>query len=231
MAFLLVWFVNGSQVCAMSTGYTSETLPKDKQEELAVLYDVRLLTDEPKKEAIECFDVNERGFIAIGFSKASQSGSRTIAIYSDKGVFQYGYQFEAMGAFYVEWVSDNLVIHIMRGEKAITVNSIGEVEEIRTVLDTPESGRFQRKVLQATQKRINNGTYYMKNDMGILNLFAWNYSQLWHATADNNEVLLYDVNEDQFLKYIVGGIGICIFAGMLFLVVGREFVKLRKKEK
>ena len=64
--FLLLWIINGSQVSAMNSGYTSESIPKDKQVEIAASIDVRLLKAEPKKLAIECFDVNENGLNAIG---------------------------------------------------------------------------------------------------------------------------------------------------------------------
>ena len=212
----------------MNSGYTSESIPKDKQEEIATLIDVRLLTDEPKKMAIECFDVNEKGLIAIGFDRNNPFGRSTIAVYSDKGDFQYGYQFRTEGTYVFEWAGENVIIHIVRSDWAVLVNPNGEVEEIREVPPTPENGRFRRKVLEATKKQINNETYYLKNNMGILNLVATNYSQLWHKTPDNNEVLLYDVNDAQLMKKIVWSIGICLFAGLILHTVGKEFVKLRK---
>lgn len=228
--FLLIWFVNCFQVSAMNTGYTTETLSKDKQKEIAALLDVRLLTDEPEKRAIECFDVNEKGLVAMGFAKISQSGRRTIAVYSDKGDFQYGYQFKTNGAFYLEWAGDNVIIHIVRGDWVVSVNPVGNVEEIQIVPQTLENSRFRRNVIQAKEKQINDEIYYLKNDMGILNFVASDYSQLWHVTSEDNEILIYDVNDAHFLRKIVWLIGICLFVGMIFLGVRKEFVNLRTKK-
>ena len=228
--FLLLWIINGSQVSAMNSGYTSESIPKDKQVEIAASIDVRLLKAEPKKLAIECFDVNENGLIAIGSEGNNPFESNTISVYSDVGDFQYGYQFRTDGIFYLEWAGEDIIIHFVRGDWAVLVNSDGEVEEIREVPSTLEYDKFRRNVLKAKKKQINNRTYYLKNDMGILNLVATNYSQLWYKEPDNTEVLLYDVNAAQFRKKIVWSIGIFLFMGLVFYTVGREFVKLRKNE-
>lgn len=81
-----------------------------------------MLADEPPQKAIKCFSVNEEGLIAIG---CGNSENKTVCIYTNDGVFKYGYSFKCSGSFGIELDKSVLNIYLVRSDVAIAVNSTG----------------------------------------------------------------------------------------------------------
>ncbi len=65
--------------------------------------------------------------VAIG---CGNSESQTVCIYTNDGVFKYGYSFKCSGSFGIEFDKSVLNIYLVRSDVAIAVNSVGEVESV-----------------------------------------------------------------------------------------------------
>ncbi len=199
--FLLIWLINsGIDVLAMNTGFSTETLPKQDIEIFLNNINIFLLTDEPDKKAIECFDVKEDKTIAIGYSS---SDNKTISIYTDEGLFKYGYSFRCSGNFGIEWDNDELIIYFVRSDIALSVNALSEVKGIQKILNTTENNSYWNHNVFSPKRYVDGTEYTLKNDMGILNIFASSYSQLVTKNVNGKETIIYDVNTSQISSIIV----------------------------
>lgn len=203
----LIFLFCGNLVCfAMDAGFFTEPVSKEREQKINIsLYKI---DSEPEALAIRCFDVNEKGFIAIadkGMDKAY------ICIYTNKGDFQYGYQFETSGDFGFEWNGDNIFVYLVRGNLSIEISPFGEVLSIREIQNTSENRKYWDQVVFSRKKVVDGVTYVSKNDMGLLSVFAPD-TQLFMQDNMGNETLLYDVNEQEFAK-------IAIYAGLISIFI------------
>ncbi len=205
---------NTIMVQAMNSGFLlAEPSEKERNTFLGNV-EISMLTDEPSMKAIECFDVNEDGLIAIGHAS---SEAKTIAVYTQDGTFQYGYKFNAMGTFGVEWDEDKLMIYFVRSDIALCVNSTGKVESISKIQDTTENNSYWNNYVFSTKRSVGGTEYRIRNDMGILNLFASSYSRLIAVNPDGEETILYDVNTTQFIKMLVLFVGVIVWITLIIL--------------
>lgn len=69
----------------------------------------------------------------------------------------------------------------------------------------------------ATKRTNNNKTYEIRNDMGPLNIFSFNYSQLLITDQNGDVKIIYDVNSYQITKYII--IIIIIISIIVFIII------------
>lgn len=223
---LLLLLVNwGVEVLAMNTGFSTESLPKDDLNKFINNINIAMLSDEPQKKAIECFDVNENGMVAIG---CSDFEIKTVCIYTSDGDFQYGYSFECSGNFGVELVNSILYIYFVRSDVAIAVNPRGEVESILKIQNTSENNAYWNNCVFSNRRKIGDTEYTISNDMGIFNVFASSYSQLIVTNRNGEESIIYDVSSAQFSSMVVAFVGVVAFACLVLVVVIWQFVKLRR---
>lgn len=222
---LLLPIIGGVEVLAMSTSFSTELLPEDDMNTLLKNINISMLTDEPSRKTIQCFDVNEDGLIAIG---CSDSENKTVCVYTCDGVFQYGYSFKSSGSFGIEFDKSVVNIYLVRSDVAIAVNSVGEVDSILKIQNTSENNSYWNDSVFSTKRKVGDIEYFLKNDMGILNLFASSYSQLIIRNNYGEESIMYDVNSAQFLKMLVVVIGIIVFICIVTGVVIGEFIKLKR---
>ena len=62
--FLMVLLsATGLEAFAMTTGFSTELIPEEDIESFLESKELTLITEEPKKECIQCFSVNENGDI------------------------------------------------------------------------------------------------------------------------------------------------------------------------
>ena len=122
--FIFILFTNVMKVNAVNTGFKTNQFTSDEKN--IFISNINLLTidEEPVKKTITCFDVNSDQLIAIG---QNTSDRKTICIYSNEGVFQYGYTFNCSGDFGVEWDEENLNIYFVRSSVIVSVTPRGEV--------------------------------------------------------------------------------------------------------
>lgn len=221
VAFLLfLLIVSCADAFATSTQITTETLSEEKKEYVIEAININLFTQEPSKQAIWCFDVNENGLIAIGGKKANDD--KIVCIYTSDGVFQYGYTFEDSGTFGVELSENILTIYFVRGDTAVSVNPEGEVEDVVVIPMTSKNNSRWKDSVFSSEKEALGKTYTLKNDMGFFNNFTHNYSQLVITDNNGTETILYDVNSIQYVKY---AFGTCVTFGLVIF----GFVYMIKK--
>lgn len=222
LLFLLV--IGEIESSAMNTGFSTELLSEDHKNTLLKNVNLSMLAHEPPKKAIECFDVNEDGVIAIGWSS---SENKTVCIYTRDGVFQYGYSFKCSGKFGIELDKSVLNIYLIRSDIAIAVNSVGEVESILKIQNTSENNSYWNDCVFLTRRKIGDTEYFLENDMGILNLFTSSYSQLITINKNSGESIIYDVNSAQFSNMVVVVGGLIVFICLVVTVVIWQFIKLK----
>ena len=122
--FLIVVSISTIEVNAMHTGFEITELPSEEKELFISNINILSIDEEPAKKTIKCFDVNGDQLIAIG---QNTSNRKTICVYSNKGVFQYGYTFNCTGDFGVEWDEEKLNIYFVRSSVIVSVSPKGEV--------------------------------------------------------------------------------------------------------
>ena len=206
---------------AVNTDFSTEKLSEQDIQVILDNVNITLLTEEPVKQSIECFDVRADKTFAVGFSCLDDD---IIAVYNVKGDFEYGYTFKSSGDFYLEWDNDIINIYFVRGDIAVSVNAMGEVENTLKIQNTIENSSYWNK-MQSNKRNVGDTKYTLKNDMGILNLFASSYSQLVTENIDGEEMIIYDVNSSQFLNTVVLLVFALTFIGVLLLIV---FYNLKK---
>ena len=224
---LLILLITGEiEAFAMNTGFSTEELSEDQRNIFLKNIHLSMLADEPSKKAIECFDVNENGAIAIG---CSASDNKTVCIYTSDGNFQYGYSFECSGSFGIEMDKNNLIIYFVRSDIAIAIDPTGEVESILKIQSTSENNSYWNDSVFSTIRKVGDTEYRLKNDMGILNIVASSYSQLIVVNSAGEETILYDVNSSQLTKiatvYVLA-VGVFLIA---VLAIAWQFIKLKRR--
>ncbi|MBO5906578.1 MAG: hypothetical protein J6Q85_00295 [Clostridia bacterium] len=213
IVILMIWTsVAAVRVFAMTTGFSTEPIPEEEIESFLEAKELTLITDEPKKECIQCFSVNEDGDIAIGSKIFNR---KAVCIYDSNGEFQYGYSFKDSGSFGVEFHNDVLNIYFVRSDVALAVNPKGEVLDIAKIQDTTENGSYWRKSVNSSRKKLGDTEYIIRNDIGVLGLFATSYSQLVIKDVSGTENIIYDVSAMQRVSIIIG----IVHVVLLFFVV------------
>ena len=224
---MLVSVLNTTEVNAMNTGFQTVPFPAEKKETFIFNSNILLLTEEPEQKTITCFDVNRNGLIAVG-QYSMTWGRRTICIYSSEGVFQYGYTFDCSGSFYVEWDGENLNVYNVRSSVIFSLTSSGEIIEAFEVKDTVEDSIYINDFCLATQKMVDDTTYLVRNDIGILKWIAPSYSQIVVKDSSGAESIIYDVGSIQLLNMIATITIVFLFVFGVIAVVAWEFIKLRR---
>ena len=223
--FIFVIFTSAMKVNAMHTGFKTNELSSEEKNMFISNVNVLSIDEEPEKNPITCFDVNSNHLIAIG---QNSSDRKTICVYSNKGAFQYGYTFNCSGDFGVEWDEENLNIYFVRSSVIVSVTPKGEVLDAFEVQNTIENNSYVNHFVHATKREIDNYKYYIRNNMGLLNLFASSYSQIIVKDSTDTESIIYDIGSMQLTKTIVTISLICVFVFVSVAVVIWQFIKLRR---
>ena len=223
--FIFVIFTSAMKVNAMHTGFKTNELSSEEKDMFISNINVLSIDEEPVKKAITCFDVNSNHLIAVG---QNSSDRKTICVYSGEGDFQYGYTFNCSGDFGVEWDEENLNIFFVRSSVIVSVTPKGEVLDAFEVQNTIENNSYVNHFIHATKTEIDNYEYYIRNNMGLLNLFAPSYSQIIVKDSTGAESIIYDVSSMQLTKTIVTISLICVFVFVAVAVVIWQFIKLRR---
>lgn len=200
--FLFLFIVSQNfSAFAIYEAFNYESVSEEIQTNFINNINISLLSEEPKKQPIEVFDINKNGLIAIGNEHLDY---KTVCIYSDEGVFQYGYKFNCSGSFGVEWNENNINIYFVRSDISVEVDSSGNIKEVLKIQNNTQNNYYWNNVVFANKKELNNTVFSLENDMGILNLFSSDYSQLVKTDYTGDESIIYDVNSEKVIKtYLV----------------------------
>lgn len=226
--FLIAFLAVPFEVNALNTGF--ETMQKTTEEKNSFISNINLtlIHRAPPKKSIVCFNVNSVGTIAIG--QHASGRKQTVCVYSDEGVFQYGYAFNCSGAFGVEWDEENLNIYFVRSDVIVSVTSTGEILDVVEVKDTRPNNSYISDILYSTQRTVGDNEYIIRNDMGMLfEIFAPSYSQVVVIDATGSESIIYDAGHGNIIAMILSFV--VFFAGGLgtIIVVVRKAVRQSEK--
>lgn len=222
---LILLFIGETEASAVNTFFPTQSLPENDRKTLLENVNISMLADEPPQKAIKCFSVNEDGLIAIG---CGNSENKTVCIYTNDGVFKYGYSFKCSGSFGIELDKSVLNIYLVRSDVAIAVNSTGEVEGVLKIQNTSENNAYWNNCVFSTKREIGDTEYFLKNDMGIFNLFASSYSQLIVTNKNGEESIIYDVNSTHFSNVALAVAVVTMFICLAGAVVIWHFIKLKR---
>ena len=227
--FALLYVYTGSTgVFAMNTGFSMQTMKTEDQN--TFLSNIQLVKNEkePKKNSIECFDVNEDGLIAIGTSVSSDSSRKVVSVYDLSGDYKYGFDFNCHQSFGVEWDGNNLLIYFVRSDVAALVDEKGTILKLQEIENTTNNNSYWNHSVFSTQRTVGNYKYIIKNDMGLLNIFASSYSQLIAVDDQGNQKILYDVNNAQMARTIIMFIAVIMIVALAVSVIVSQFLKMRR---
>ena len=221
-------FIGMIEINAVNTGFQVNSKPINEKNTFISNANISLINEEPAKESIACFDVNDLGLVAIGQNKLEE---KTICVYSNDGSFQYGYTFNCTGSFGVEWDEKNLNIYFVRSDVIVSITPDGEILNVFEVQDTSENVSYNNHLLYSTEKTIGNYEYIIRNDMGVFNLIATSYSQVVVKDMVGTERVIYDVNAMQFSKMIATLVIILVVISVLLVVIGRICMRLMREHR
>lgn len=220
-----LFFNVGSTSFAFGSEFITDNLTIE--EETTFIKNIKLtqLINEPPKGPIKCFDVSKNGVVAIGTANMNK---KTIMIYDSNNNFKKGYEFYCDGNFGIEWDNNNLLVYFVRGDIAASINEMGKFDKLLKIRNTIDNNSYWNNEVFATVRSYNGCEYVIKNDMGILNIFASSYSQLVRIDNKGDEEILYDVNSEQINKYLLSLIGITVFVLIIFIITIFWFIKMQK---
>ena len=135
-AFLFLLSISTFPAYSMLNGFEIEPLTSTENKRIKSNTTFEHFDEEPAKDSIECFDVNESGEIAIGSESHS---SKIISIYSTDGVFLYALEFETEGGFGLEWQDNGLNVYFVRGAIGINIDPQGNILDVFAIKDTMEN--------------------------------------------------------------------------------------------
>lgn len=177
--------------------------PGESAESIIKSYNISVFTREPEKQVIHYFDVNEKGWIAVG-----HLGSR-VCIYDENGVFQYGYNFGTQGDYGIAFEGDNLAIYFVRSDIIAVLDPEGNC--IRAESKALSGNRLKNQ-FQKTAKQVGNTQYFLERDVGFFEGF---YPRVVSVDETGNRKILYDVTVK---GYIVGIGEYLLLFGMLAFI-------------
>ncbi len=216
----LVILLSCIEVRTLATNYNSfsEHLPENEKNSFISNVNIRLIKEEPTKRRIECFDVSDKEMIVIA---QKETNNNTVCVYSNNGMFQYGYVFNNEGSCAVEWNGNDINIYFLRGGLVATVNNAGEIVRVLKLQNTIEYYDYLNQVIYSEKRMIGNNEYVLENDLGVFNAFASTYSTIVMKETLGNKKVLYDATSSAPL------FGVAVIILIIFVII--YFFKIRER--
>lgn len=187
-------------VNAISTGFSTAEISPEERDLFMSNIDISLLTKEPAKKSVKCFDVNQNRKIAICHNGIYGD---EVCVYSDEGIFLYGYSFNCSQSYAIEWDNENINIYFVRSDVIISLDSDGVVLDVKKVEDTIDNNTHSNTLLHSNRRVVGDTMYIIKNDMKIFNYISSSYSQIIAVDADGIENIIYDVGSTHAINKMV----------------------------
>ena len=224
---IFMFFVNVESVNAVNTGFQTKRLSNEEKNNFISNINILTIDEEPEKKSIACIDVNSNHLIAIGQESILR---KTICIYSNEGVFQYGYTFNSSGDYGVEWDGENLNIYFIRSDRIVTVTPTGEVLEVLEVQNTIENNSYVNNFINSSKKNVDGTEYSIRNNLGILNWLALSYSQVIVKDGTGTENVIYDVSSMQLFKIITIITIVCVLVLLFIVLFARQMIQFELRK-
>ncbi len=217
--FVFISLLVPIEAVATDTGFQTTDITHEKLESFMNNIELQLLTEEPSKEAIDCFDVDTKGFIVIG---QSRSTVKYLCVYDVDMNFQYAYKFNCHGDYGIEWDDGNITIYFVRSDVVITIQPDGDLVNGYKVLNNRENTDYYYDSMLATTRYENGDKYTLKKNTSFLGDIG-SYSRLLKTDSDGNVQILYDASSTLFPRRIV------VFV-IIIIIVAITIVRLIKND-
>ncbi len=225
---LLVAFCFGRSAFAVTTGFETEDIDQESQQERLEYMQIQLLTSgDEQTKSIACFDINDQGMIALGLYS---SDNKAIYVYNQKGGFEYGYAFKDNGNFGVEWDHDNLLICSVRGDAIIAVDRDANCVGMKSITDSIDNNTYWNHEIYAVRRTYSGDTYEIRNDLDFFNAFAASKSKLVKIDTEGKTTVIYDVSDYARTRIIIVLCTVVMFMTIVIFTIVMQFRKLRTKQ-
>lgn len=202
IAFVLIVGMNISTF-ASPTPFVTNPLTDEEQASFIENMPIKKIDSMDWTNPIQSFDVNEEEMILLLFNRSSEYA---VCIYNSDFEFQYGFSFDANGTVACEWSGNDIMVYFVRGSIYAKLDKNGQWIEINEIPYSYENDKLINSNLYGKKEiTVNDTTYKIQNDMGILNYVQvqYNFSKLIKIDAYNNETVLYDISTEQAIRTIM----------------------------
>lgn len=170
---------------------------------------VTLLDEEPEKERITCFDINENGSFAVGVGEGSV---KRVVVYNSDGEYMYAFNFVSDGSFGIEYKGDTISVCYVRGSLCQEINSDGQTVSVKKILDTSDNNDYWSRILYDTEQVVDGKTYSLK---GKKFLVFPEYAKVVVTDSEGNEEVLYEaVDNENGIECVVVPLTLVAFASV-----------------
>lgn len=230
IAFVLIFGMNISAF-ASPTPFVTNPLIDEEQATFIENSPVKKIDSMDWTNPIHFFDVNEDEMILVLFSRSSEYA---VCVYNSDFEFQYGYSFDGGGSVACEWSGNDIMVYFVRSDIYAKLDKNGQWTEINEVPYSYENDKLKNSNLYGKREIIvNDTTYKIQNDMGILNYVQvqHSFSKLVKIDKNDNATILYDVSTEQairtimFLTFFIG------FVSTVFYKILKPIIDDGKKKK
>ena len=169
------------------------------------------------------FDVSDEEMIILGFK------NNQVIIIDKNKIIQTYLEFSNNGLFYVQWKKNNILFYLVRGGIIVELTSNGQlINMIKTDDNNINNNFLWNEISKKTNIDIDNSTYIVKNDMGILNIFTSSYSQLVKINSNGETVIIYNINNTQLTKIIILVICAVLFIVLTISTISIKIIKFKR---
>ena len=218
LLFLLCYSINTIGYAENNGEFFDNFLDDSSLQHISEIH-LERINQEPWKDRIRCFDVDERNYIAIG---TKQGSDNYITIYDSDGYYQYAFRFENIYGFSICWRDENIVLFCSQIEFDVLflIDPYGDILDVYEIQD--EGMKTSNGVIFSKQreKTINGYTYSLEPNRGIRGLFyqlTSSYPKLIRADDQGNKTIIYTA-DSIFVKTEIP-IAIWIIVIVLVLII------------
>lgn len=212
-------------VLAVNDGFDTDPVPENEANEIFNRFNI-ISGDQPydMDNPIVSFDVSDNNWVAFG------TAENIIQILDPDGNTANTLEFDLHGSYHIEWFGKNLLLYLNRELLEMEITTEGELIDVREIDESSiKSQQYWRFLSKRKEKTINNMTYQLQNDMGVLNLVAaGRYNQLIKTDNEGNTTILYDVNTSRLIKMIIIIIFFIAFFTAVIILVFKKVLAMRK---
>lgn len=215
---------------AATTQFTTD--PFSAQEKAAFIEDTDLkkMKKATKTKSFECFDVNEKGEIAVLFTGSPEY---TICVYNSDFKLKYAFTFKVEGVVACKWSGEDIMVYLANDEVYAKINKKGKWTTLSHIQDSVENSELADSLIHQNRSiTVGNTTYTAQNDLGVLNSLQpeRSFSQLVKLDANGNKSILFDVSNMQTFRTNLTVLFVVFFiSGALYNLL-KALQKRKKKE-
>ena len=230
---LIVILLFSMSVSSLAAPTTLTTDPFSAQEKATFAEDTDLkkVKKVTRTKPFDCFDVNEKGEIAVLFTGSPEYA---ICVYNSDFKLKYAFTFKAEGVVACEWSGDDIMVYFSSDDVYAKINKKGKWTMLSHVQDSVNNVKATSELVYKNSSiTIGDTTYKAQNDLGLLNSFqpTRSYSQLVKLDENGNEAILFDVGSTQVLRTNLTVLFVILLAlGALYNLLKELSKKAKKKE-